>query len=111
MCAYHNNGSIRERYEMPMQILPAASLRSGNRLPAARALVWACNHLIWMALWPIRRAIFGVALNFLPALREARAARCGIGGFGRVPADLPVSRLPRGVIACTFDRRAPERSY
>jgi hypothetical protein len=56
---------------MPMQILPAASLRSGNRLPAARALVWACNHLIWMALWPIRRAIFGVASNFLPALREA----------------------------------------
>src|SRR5882762_8744360 len=88
MCVYHNNGSIRERYDMPMQILPAASLRGGNRLPAARALVWACNHLIWMALWPIRRAIFGVASNFLPALREARAAPFGIGRVGMVPADL-----------------------
>src|SRR5882672_1606256 len=57
---------------MSKQILPAASLRSTNRLPAARAWVEGSNHLIWMALWSIGRAIFGAASNFLPALREAR---------------------------------------
>src|SRR5216683_7193405 len=61
---------------MSKQILPAASLRSTNRLPAARTWVEGSNHLIWMALWSIGRAIFGAASNFLPALREAsRRAR------------------------------------
>ena len=55
---------------MPRQILPAASLRSAQRLPAARALFLAANYLICMALWSIGRAIFRVAANFLPALRE-----------------------------------------
>src|SRR3984893_6860233 len=59
---------------MPTQIVPAASLRSTTRLPAARALVRASNHLIWVALWSIGRAIFRVVSNFLPALREGRAA-------------------------------------
>src|SRR6266480_4003825 len=60
---------------MPTQILPAASLRSIPRLPAARVLVRASNHLMWMALWSIGQAIFRVEANVLPALREGRAAR------------------------------------
>src|ERR1700730_5493522 len=55
---------------MPRQILPAASLRNAQRLPAARALFLAANNLIYMALWSIGRAIFRGAANFLPALRE-----------------------------------------
>src|ERR1700730_19230202 len=57
---------------MPRQILPAASLRNAQRLPAARALFLAANNLIYMALWSIGRAIFRGAANFLPALRERR---------------------------------------
>src|SRR5438309_312353 len=57
---------------MPTQILPAASLRSATRLPAARALFLAANYLICLALWSIGRTIFRVAANFLPALREGR---------------------------------------
>src|SRR6202022_3676449 len=76
---------------MPTQILPAASLRSARRLPAARALLRASNYLICMALWSIGRAIFRVAANFLPALREGcrpflspLARGEGLGGlFGR----------------------------
>src|SRR6266446_4710605 len=60
---------------MPRQILPAASLRSAQRLPAARALFLAANNLIYMALWSIGRAIFRGASNFLPALREGRVTR------------------------------------
>src|SRR5467141_1406610 len=56
---------------MSKQILPAASLRSTDRLPAVRAWVEGSNHLIWIALWSIGRAIFGAASIFLPALREA----------------------------------------
>src|SRR6266481_8008358 len=59
---------------MPTQILPAASLRNAKRLPAARALFSAPNYLICLALWSIGRAIFRVAANFLPALREGRGA-------------------------------------
>src|SRR6266478_4519945 len=57
---------------MPRQILPAASLRSARRLPAPRTLFRVANYLICMALWSIGRAIFRVAANFLPALREGR---------------------------------------
>src|ERR1700720_263844 len=55
---------------MPTQILPAASLSSARRLPAACALFLAANYLICLTLWSIGRAIFQVAANFLPALRE-----------------------------------------
>ena len=55
---------------MPTQILPAASLRNANRLPAPRALVRAAYYLICIALWSIGRAIFGTVSNFLPVLRE-----------------------------------------
>jgi hypothetical protein len=57
---------------MPTQILPAASLRNADRLPAARLLCRAANYLICTALWSIGRAIFRVTSNFLPALRERR---------------------------------------
>src|SRR5438874_10575983 len=68
---------------MPMRILPVASLRSTKRLPAARALFLATNYLIYLALWPIRRAIFRAEANSLPALREGAlpdvSAAAGLG--------------------------------
>ena len=57
---------------MPTQILPAASLSSARRLPAARTLFRAANYMICSALSSIGRAIFRGALNFLPVLRERR---------------------------------------
>src|ERR1700730_10594488 len=74
---------------MPTQILPAASLRSANRLPAARTLFRAANYLICMALWSIGRAMFRAASNFLPALRERRVPalpRRVVLGAGSNPA-------------------------
>jgi hypothetical protein len=59
---------------MPTQILPAASLRSAQCLPAARALLRVANYLICIVLWSIGRAICRVAPNFLPALREGEGA-------------------------------------
>src|ERR1700730_3786947 len=64
---------------MPMQILPAASLRSANRLPAGRTPSWASNDLISMALWSIARAIFRATAHFLPAGREAEPSGAGDG--------------------------------
>src|SRR3984893_5067059 len=55
---------------MATWFLPAASLRSTHRLPAARALLLAANYLICRVLWSIGRTIFGVGSKFLPALRE-----------------------------------------
>src|SRR5262245_18669787 len=55
---------------MSTQVLPAASLRSGHRLPAARLRFRESNCLMRWALWSIARAIFGVEPNFLPALRD-----------------------------------------
>src|SRR5882672_5662052 len=77
MC-YSQQRFIAERRQMPTQILPSASLRSANRLPAARTLSWVSNYLIGMALWSIGRAIFRVASNFLPVLRERRALLGGV---------------------------------
>src|SRR6266446_8021351 len=69
---------------MPRQILPAASLRSAQCLPAARALLQVSNYLMCTALWSIGRAICRVASNFLPALREGedgdRGSQCGEAG-------------------------------
>ena len=74
---------------MPRQILPAASLRSAQPLPAARTLFRAANYFICNALWSIGRAICRVASNFLPVLRErgVPAVPCGIVfGAGFDPA-------------------------
>src|SRR3984893_13924595 len=74
---------------MLKQTLPAASLRSAQRLPAARTLFRVANYLICMALWSIGRAIFRIASNFLPALRERRGPaflRSIVLGAGLDPA-------------------------
>src|SRR5215475_5519574 len=57
---------------MPTQILPAASLSSAQRLPAARALFLEANYLICIALRSIGRAISGVKTRFLPHSRDER---------------------------------------
>ncbi len=64
---------------MPTKSLPAASLRTTDRLPAARIRLWGSNYLICMALWPIRRLLFGVESYFLLALREGRSADEALG--------------------------------
>ena len=70
-CVFYNVHPISERREMLTQSLPAASLRTGNRLPAARVLFRVSNYLICMASWLIGPAISGLESSFLPALREA----------------------------------------
>jgi hypothetical protein len=55
---------------MPTQSLPAASLRTADRLPAARVLVQVASYLIYKVLWPLRKASSGAESSFLPALRE-----------------------------------------
>ena len=57
---------------MPTQSLPAASLRTADRLPAARVLVQVAIYLIYKVLWPLRKASPGAESSFLPALREVR---------------------------------------
>src|ERR1700720_876546 len=64
---------------MPTQILPAASLRSANRLPAARTPSWAVKYLIFLALWSIARAIFRAAANVVPASRDNIPSGAGNG--------------------------------
>src|ERR1700726_2074310 len=49
---------------MSTQIVPAASLRSADRLPAAGALLGASNYLICRALSSIGRTIFGGGSDF-----------------------------------------------
>src|ERR1700730_10858054 len=78
---------------MSTQILPAASLRRANRLPAARTLSWASNCLVCMALWSIGRAILRAASNFLPALRERQAEADCQGRAALTSAALPC-RVP-----------------
>src|ERR1700730_2125156 len=55
---------------MSTQCLPAPSLRTARRLPAARMLIRAGNPLLSRVLWAIWRAISVVESIFLPALRE-----------------------------------------
>jgi len=74
---------------MPTRCLPAASLRTAYRLPAARVLMWVASYLIYKALWPIWRAISVVGSIFLPALREmpgggSRSAGQALGAGGDV---------------------------
>src|ERR1700730_17915469 len=63
---------------MLVQTLPAVSLRSVNRFPAAGALMRASNYLICWALWSIRRALFRGESSFLPVLREAAEGAAAI---------------------------------
>src|SRR6267378_770000 len=70
-CSFGNHHPLSERCEMPTQSLPAASLRSAIRLPAARVLFRVSNYLIYRALWATGTAVSGIESSFLPALREA----------------------------------------
>ena len=60
---------------MSTQGLPAASLRTGNRLPAARVLLRVSNYLIYMVLWlisrrvPAAKRIFSLLSGRAPLLR------------------------------------------
>jgi hypothetical protein len=64
---------------MPTKSLPAASLRTTDCLPAAQIQFPGSKSLICKVLWPIRRPLFGVKSDFLPALREGRSADEALG--------------------------------
>src|SRR6266404_5162534 len=51
--------------------LPAASLRSASRLPAAGVWLWVSKYLTDIVLSAKRRGIFRVESIFLPESREA----------------------------------------
>src|SRR6266850_6449639 len=65
-CVSDNNHCTGERREMSTQNLPAASLRTGNRLPASRVLLQVSKYLVWMALSSIYSSIRGAVSIFLP---------------------------------------------
>ncbi len=93
---------------MPTQILPAASLRNANRLPATRALVRAAYCLICIALWSIGRAIFGIVSNFLPALRvDASPGRVEEGTNHRLAVNPGASRNSPGFMLRQASRPMP----
>src|SRR5437660_1673038 len=71
--------SSASRAKMSTRSLPAASLRTGDRLPAGRVFLWVFKYLILSALSSICWSICGAQSIFLPALREAP----GGGGRGR----------------------------
>src|ERR1700730_8994265 len=73
-CVFDKYDPIGEPREMSTQSLPAASLRTGNRLPAGRVFLWVFKHLICRALSSICWPICGAVSSFLPALREARGS-------------------------------------
>src|ERR1700730_6996179 len=77
-CVFDKYDPIGEPREMSTQSLPAASLRTGNRLPAGRVFLWVFKHLICRALSAICWSICGAQSIFVPALREAP----GSGGRG-----------------------------
>src|SRR5260370_42625650 len=70
-CVLDNYHFLGERREMSTQSLPAASLRTGDRLPAGRARNWVSKYLIWTALSSICSSIRRDKSISLPALREA----------------------------------------
>src|SRR6267143_3304098 len=78
-CYFDNKDTIGEGREMSTQTLPAASLRTGNRLPAGQVLLWVSKYLIWNILSSICSSICGAATISLPVLREVR----GSGRRGR----------------------------
>jgi hypothetical protein len=99
---------------MPTQILPAASLRSAQRLPAARTLLRAANYLICTALWSIGRAICRVASNFLPALREGCRYQAASSTLDDAPRTLVFRRgrwfARRGASFCRCDESPLNRA-
>src|SRR5260370_15061086 len=94
-CVLDNYHFLGERREMSTQSLPAASLRTGNRLPAGRARNWVSKYLIWTALSSICSSIRRDKSISLPALREAPGShRRGprAGSSGRVVGGLALAQ-------------------
>src|ERR1700730_4052800 len=87
------------------KVLPAASLRTANRLPAGRVMRLVSNSLICLILSSIGLAIFGREAKFLPALREA-------GPRSLQPRTLTMDVVGRGQdpgSGCRRWARAPRR--
>jgi hypothetical protein len=83
---------------MPTQSLPAASLRTEGRLPAARVLVRVASYLIYKVLWALKKATSGAESSFLPALREVRG-----GGSRSAGQTLGAGGDLRGTNLCDAD--------
>src|SRR3984893_2877042 len=96
---------------MSTRVLPAASLRRANGLPAARTLSWAANYSVCMALWSIGRAILRAASNFLPALREGQAEADCQGRAALTSAALPCRVPAPGRGLETSPMRHPYRTH
>ena len=82
---------------MPTRILPAASLslpQERQTAPCCPNPVSAADYLICIALWSIASAIFRIASNFLPALREGASLP---GGAKQGPGHRRPSILRGGV--------------
>ena len=77
-CCFNNYHPISEPYEMSTQGLPAASLRTAKRLPAAQGLAQLTNYLIYMTLWSIRMAISGIESSFSPCSQGGTAGRLAV---------------------------------
>src|SRR6266404_7823004 len=92
-CVFDNYHFLGERREMSTQSLPAASLRTGNLLPAGRMLLWVPKYLIWTALSSICSLIRRDKSISLPALREAPGSnRLGPDrGAGQI--EIPAQRV------------------
>src|SRR3984893_7235308 len=93
-CVLDNNHCIGERREMSTQSLPAASLRTGNRLPAGRVLLQVSKYLVWMALSSIYSSIRGAVSIFLPEAGRPGVPRLGLGAAasGRVVGVLALAQ-------------------
>src|SRR3984893_3029825 len=93
-CVLDNNHCIGERREMSTQSLPAASLRTGNRLPAGRVLLQVSKYLVWMALSSIYSSIRGAVSIFLPEAGRPGVPRLGLraAASGRVVGVLALAQ-------------------
>src|SRR6266404_3478258 len=78
---------------MSAQSLPAASLRTGNRLPAGQARNWVSKYLIWKASSSICSAICGASSRFLPARREAPGSNRRGPDRGAGQIEIPAQRV------------------
>jgi hypothetical protein len=111
-CVFDNNHCIGERREMSTQSLPAASLRTGNRLPAGRVLLQVSKYLVWMALSSIYSSIRGAVSIFLPEAGRPGVPRLGLGAAasGRVVGVLALAQHhPDGVPGRSKPRRSAKR--
>src|ERR1700736_1527231 len=81
---------------MSTQSLPAASLRTGNRLPAGRARYWMPKYLIWTALSSICSSIRRDKSISLPALREAPGSHRRGPDRGAGQIEIPAQRVDEG---------------